>query len=174
MGCLILMSCSSTGWLKALLPKSAFIVEEKAWNAYPYTRTRYTCPFVEKFSLDIETVYREDCGDIENVFKLSNSELSERAVGTLTLFTICNQNCTFNNSFFSLLISDLIDVVKDQSPAASDYVKEEDPCVYVSRKTGRGPLTEAWIQDYWRECKVIFNVKYCCSSSNNRYVNSCF
>jgi hypothetical protein len=70
-----------SGWLKALLPKSAFIVEEKAWNAYPYTRTRYTCPFIEKFSLDIETVYREDCGDIENVFKLSKSELNERAVG---------------------------------------------------------------------------------------------
>nr|CAG4646797.1 EOG090X00NX [Megafenestra aurita] len=116
------------GWLKALLPKSAFIVEEKAWNAYPYTRTRYTCPFIEKFSLDIETVYREDCGDIDNVFKLSNSELNERAV-------------------------DLIDVVKDQLPTASDYVKEEDPCVYVSRKTGRGPLNESWIQDYWRECK---------------------
>nr|CAG4636761.1 EOG090X00NX [Ceriodaphnia reticulata] len=116
------------GWLKALLPKSAFIVEEKAWNAYPYTRTRYTCPFIEKFSLDIETVYREDCGDIDNVFKLSNSELNERAV-------------------------DLIDVVKDQSPTAGDYVKEEDPCVFISRKTGRGPLSENWIQDYWRECK---------------------
>lgn len=67
--------------MKALLPKSAFIVEEKAWNAYPYTRTRYTCPFVEKFSLDIETVYKEDPGDIENVFQLKGSELSERAVG---------------------------------------------------------------------------------------------
>ena len=74
---------SLAGWLKSLLPKSAFIVEEKAWNAYPYTRTRYTCPFVEKFSLDIETVYREDNGDIDNVFKLTNSELSERAVGKL-------------------------------------------------------------------------------------------
>ncbi|XP_045032292.1 protein retinal degeneration B isoform X2 [Daphnia magna] len=116
------------GWLKALLPKSAFIVEEKAWNAYPYTRTRYTCPFIEKFSLDIETVYREDCGDVENVFKLSKSELNDRAV-------------------------DLIDVVKDQLPTASDYIKEEDPCVYVSRKTGRGPLSDSWIQDYWRECK---------------------
>ncbi len=83
---LIILAVSVTkvpisGWLKALLPKSAFIVEEKAWNAYPYTRTRYTCPFIEKFSLDIETVYREDCGDIENVFKLSKSELNERAVG---------------------------------------------------------------------------------------------
>lgn len=138
------------GWLKALLPKSAFIVEEKAWNAYPYTRTRYTCPFVEKFSLDIETVYREDCGDIDNVFKLSNSELNERAVGMF--FGVCRHH--WNVSIF-FDYADLIDVVKDQLPTASDYVKEEDPCVFISRKTGRGPLSETWIQDYWRECKVI-------------------
>nr|CAG4638237.1 EOG090X00NX [Cyclestheria hislopi] len=115
------------GWLKALLPKSALIVEEEAWNAYPYTRTRYTCPFVEKFSLDIETVYKEDCGQIENVFNLNGAELHDRII-------------------------DLIDVAKDQLTGA-DYVKEEDPCLYVSSKTGRGPLTETWIQDYWRECK---------------------
>lgn len=45
-----------------LLPKSALTVEEEAWNAYPFTRTRYTCPFVEKFSLDIETYYFPDDG----------------------------------------------------------------------------------------------------------------
>lgn len=49
------------------------------------------------------------------------------------------------------LLTDLIDVVKDQMV---DYVKEEDPCIYVSRKTGRGPLSDTWIQDYWKECKV--------------------
>ena len=106
------------------------MVEELAWNAYPYTRTRYTCPFVDKFSLDIETVYHEDGGHQDNVFNLKGAELSERAV-------------------------DLIDVVKDLQVAttASDYVREEDPCVYVSRKTGRGPLIDTWINDYARECK---------------------
>ena len=72
-------------WLKAILPKSALIVEELAWNAYPYTRTRYTCPFVEKFSLDIETVYHEDGGHQDNVFNLKASELSERSVGKIHL-----------------------------------------------------------------------------------------
>jgi hypothetical protein len=28
------------GWFKSLLPKSALTVEEKAWNAYPYTKTQ--------------------------------------------------------------------------------------------------------------------------------------
>ena len=58
-----------------------------AWNAYPYTRTRYTCPFIDKFSLDIETVYKTDPGEIENVFNLKKSELNERAVGQLSFFT---------------------------------------------------------------------------------------
>nr|CAG4640614.1 EOG090X00NX [Eulimnadia texana] len=115
------------GWLKGLLPKSALIVEEEAWNAYPYTRTRYTCPFIEKFSLDIETVYKEDVGQQENVFSLNSSELRERIV-------------------------DLIDVVRDQL-SGSDYVKEEDPLLYVSHKTSRGPLNDNWINEYWQECK---------------------
>ena len=35
-------------WFKSLLPKSALSAEEKAWNAYPYTKTIFTCPFVDK------------------------------------------------------------------------------------------------------------------------------
>lgn len=47
----------------------------------------------------------------------------------------------------------MIDVVRDQL-YGTDYLKEEDPSLFVSRKTARGPLTDTWIQDYWRECKV--------------------
>ena len=50
------------GWLKSLLPKTALRVEEEAWNAYPYTKTRHTCPFIEKFFIDIETYYLPDYG----------------------------------------------------------------------------------------------------------------
>lgn len=71
------------GWLKAILPKTALMVEEEAWNAYPYTKTRYTCPFVEKFSLEIETYYFSDNGHQENVFSLSGSDLRNRIVGKL-------------------------------------------------------------------------------------------
>ena len=45
------------GWFKSLLPASALTVEERAWNAYPYTKTVFSCPFVEKFNLEIETFY---------------------------------------------------------------------------------------------------------------------
>ncbi|XP_052857396.1 protein retinal degeneration B isoform X2 [Drosophila gunungcola] len=115
------------GWIKSLLPKSALTVEEEAWNAYPYTRTRYTCPFVEKFSLDIETYYYPDNGYQDNVFQLSGSDLRNRIV-------------------------DVIDIVKDQL-WGGDYVKEEDPKHFVSDKTGRGPLADDWLEEYWREVK---------------------
>lgn len=113
------------GWFKSLVPKSALTVSEEAWNAYPYTKTRYTCPFVEKFSLEIETYYYADNGHQENVFKLSGSDYKNRIV-------------------------DVIDVVKDQLHGA-DYVKEEDPTLFVSQKCNRGPLSENWLEEYWAE-----------------------
>ncbi|KAJ8680190.1 hypothetical protein QAD02_015977 [Eretmocerus hayati] len=115
------------GWFKSLLPKSALMVEEEAWNAYPYTKTRYTCPFVERFSVEIETYYFPDNGHQENVFKLSGSDLRNRVV-------------------------DVIDIVRDQLVGA-DYVKEEDPVLYISEKTGRGPLTDNWLEEYWADVK---------------------
>jgi len=72
---------SAAGWFRAILPKSALIVEEEAWNAYPYTKTIYRCPFIEKFVLEIETVYHNDDGSQENVFNLSATDLESRVVG---------------------------------------------------------------------------------------------
>lgn len=56
---------------------------------------------------------------------------------------------------FTFFSTDVIDVVKDQLHGA-DYLREEDPRIYVSEKTGRGPLDENWVEDYWSECKVSY------------------
>ncbi|NWS76700.1 PITM1 protein, partial [Crotophaga sulcirostris] len=134
-------------WFRALLPKAALQVEEESWNAYPYTRTRwavagprgglrgcpchqahpclcassrYTCPFVEKFSIEIETYYRPDAGQQNNIFNLSAAEKRQR-------------------------ILDTIDIVRDPiSPG--EYKPEEDPKLYHSVKTGRGPLGDDWLE----------------------------
>ncbi|NWZ01846.1 PITM1 protein, partial [Loxia curvirostra] len=107
-------------WFRALLPKAALQVEEESWNAYPYTRTRYTCPFVEKFSIEIETYYRPDAGQQTNIFNLSVAEKRQR-------------------------ILDTIDIVRDPiSPG--EYKPEEDPKLYHSSKTGRGPLGDDWLE----------------------------
>ncbi|KAG5873548.1 hypothetical protein JTB14_024533 [Gonioctena quinquepunctata] len=76
------------GWIKGILPKTALMVEEEAWNAYPYTKTRYTCPFVEKFYLEIETYYYADNGHQENVFQLSGSDLRNRIVDLIDVVKI--------------------------------------------------------------------------------------
>jgi len=116
------------GWFKSLLPKSALTVEEEAWNSYPYTKTRFKCPFVEKFSLEIETYYTPDGGDQENVFKLNDSDIRNRVV-------------------------DLIDVVKDQEGTIYEDPDREDPMLYTSDKTGRGPLSSDWIEEYSEACR---------------------
>jgi len=56
-------------------------IEEEAWNAYPYTKTRYRCPFIERFILEVETSYQADFGTQENIFNLKLQEIEQRVVG---------------------------------------------------------------------------------------------
>ncbi|XP_077376666.1 membrane-associated phosphatidylinositol transfer protein 2-like isoform X2 [Festucalex cinctus] len=129
-------------WFRSILPKAALRVEEESWNAYPYTRTRYTCPFVEKFSIDIETYYMSDTGNQPDVFNMSAADKRLRTV-------------------------DPIDIVTDPI-APHEYKAEEDPRLYKSAKTQRGPLLDDWIEEYnnnpgrmpimcaYKLCKVEF------------------
>ncbi|KAM4616578.1 membrane-associated phosphatidylinositol transfer protein 2-like isoform 4-T4 [Polymixia lowei] len=129
-------------WFRSILPKAALRVEEESWNAYPYTRTRYTCPFVEKFSIDIETYYKPDTGNQADVFNMSTAEKRQRTI-------------------------DPIDIVTDPIPP-HEYKAEEDPRLYKSSKTQRGPLRDDWIEEYnnnpgktlimcaYKLCKVEF------------------
>ncbi|XP_056391600.1 membrane-associated phosphatidylinositol transfer protein 2 isoform X3 [Hyla sarda] len=126
-------------WFRSILPKAALRVEEESWNAYPYTRTRYTCPFVEKFSIDIETFYKSECGELANVFNLSPAEKRQTVL-------------------------DPIDIVKDPIPP-HEYKPEEDPKVYKSVKTKRGPLSDDWIEDHRNNlalsCPIMCAYKLC-------------
>ncbi|XP_034004687.1 membrane-associated phosphatidylinositol transfer protein 2-like isoform X4 [Trematomus bernacchii] len=129
-------------WFRSILPKAALRVEEESWNAYPYTRTRYTCPFVEKFSIDIETYYKPDTGNQADVFNMSAVERRQRSI-------------------------DPIDIVTDPIPP-HEYKAEEDTRLYKSAKTQRGPLLDDWIEEYnnnpgmspimcaYKLCKVEF------------------
>ncbi|XP_075033730.1 membrane-associated phosphatidylinositol transfer protein 2 isoform X7 [Mixophyes fleayi] len=125
-------------WFRSILPKAALRVEEESWNAYPYTRTRYTCPFVEKFSIDIETFYKSDCGEHANVFNLSPAEKRQTTL-------------------------DPIDIVKDPIPP-HEYKPEEDPKMYKSVKTKRGPLSDDWIEEQRNNlgrCPIMCAYKLC-------------
>jgi len=121
------------GWIKAIMPASALQFEEKAWNAYPYCKTVYHCPFLgERFSITIETRYEADNGCQENALHLSPDKLRDRPVDTVDI------------------AYDPIDPTK--------YKEEEDPTLYVSQKTGRGKLQKDWVQ----KCNpVMTSYKYC-------------
>ena len=42
--------------------------------------------------------------------------------------------------------------MKDQQFGA-DYNKDEDPTIFVSEKTNRGPLDDNWLVQHWEEVK---------------------
>ncbi|KAM9490917.1 cytoplasmic phosphatidylinositol transfer protein 1-like [Salvelinus alpinus] len=104
-------------WARAVVP-NIFYVTEKAWNYYPYTITEYTCSFLPKFSIHIETKYEDNKGSNDNIFSDSENKDQEREV------------C-------------FVDIAYDEIPER--YYKEpEDLRYFKSEKTSRGMLQEGW------------------------------
>jgi hypothetical protein len=128
------------GWIKSFIPTSALQVDEKAWNAYPYCKTVYSCPFLgDRFSITITTRYLPDAGTSENAHNRTPEELKERS-GV-----------------------DIIDIANDPIDP-SKYKEEEDPALYESKKTGRGKLGKDWIKNTtpmmcsYKECAVQLRI----------------
>ncbi|XP_012892077.1 PREDICTED: uncharacterized protein LOC106001530 [Dipodomys ordii] len=71
-------------WARAVVPK-IFYVTEKAWNYYPYTITEYTCSFLPKFSIHIETKYEDNKGSND-----SNFDTEASFFFGLNAYSICN------------------------------------------------------------------------------------
>lgn len=106
-------------WIRSLIPK-IFYVTEKAWNYYPHTTTEYTCSFVPKFIISIETCYEDNPGTNDNALGLDEERLASRQV-------------------------DLVDISNDEiSP--KHYKVEEDLKHWRSTKTERGPLDGDWLK----------------------------
>lgn len=104
-------------WLQALCPK-IFYVTEKSWNYYPYTISEYTCSFIPRFNVKIETKYEDNDGSSENALNLPPDLLQSRIVEDIDI---------------SLDIAN-----------TKNYREEEDLKFFRSRKTARGPLTGHW------------------------------
>jgi len=106
-------------WASSFVPTSLVTVEEKAWNAYPYVKIEYSCPFFgERFSIVSETRYYDDDGSQNNVHNLNDEQLKLREV-------------------------DFVDIATEVVDPKY-YKPEEDPLLYNSKKTGRGPLLSGW------------------------------
>ncbi|KAF6724614.1 Cytoplasmic phosphatidylinositol transfer protein 1 [Oryzias melastigma] len=98
-------------WARAVVPK-IFYVTEKAWNYYPYT-----CSFLPKFSIHIETKYEDNKGCNDNIF---DTELKDQE----------REVC-------------FVDIVYDEIPERY-YKESEDLRYFRSEKTSRGMLQEGW------------------------------
>lgn len=105
-------------WLRGFLPKALSTVREEAWNAYPYSKNVIVTPYMDRFSLVMESKYLVGGTRQDNVFELSEEDLAERTV-------------------------DVIDFVNDYSGVVAP--EEENPLAYVSKKTQRGPLDKDWL-----------------------------
>ncbi|XP_058509794.1 cytoplasmic phosphatidylinositol transfer protein 1 isoform X1 [Solea solea] len=104
-------------WARAVVPK-IFYVTEKAWNYYPYTITEYTCSFLPKFSIHIETKYEDNKGSNDNIFSGEPREEETE---------VC-----------------FVDIGYDEIPERH-YKESEDLRYFKSKKTNRGLLQEGWI-----------------------------
>eukprot|EP01104_Vermistella_antarctica_P005038 TRINITY_DN15448_c0_g1_i1.p1 TRINITY_DN15448_c0_g1~~TRINITY_DN15448_c0_g1_i1.p1 ORF type:complete len:301 (+),score=92.22 TRINITY_DN15448_c0_g1_i1:60-905(+) len=109
-------------WIRAMVPTDAMFLYEEAWNAYPVCKTVLTNGYlaIEKFSIVIETWHTNENGQEENVGKLDGKKLKQRKVVN-------------------------IDIAE---PVPTDeYVEEQDPQKFTSKKTGRGPIQPGWSKE---------------------------
>ncbi|KAF7708321.1 cytoplasmic phosphatidylinositol transfer protein 1b [Silurus meridionalis] len=111
----IYLSSKLPSWIKKFVPM-IFYITEKAWNFYPYTITEYTCSFLPKLSIKIETHFENNNGSNENVFEDKPTPQD----------SVC-----------------FLDILSDPIPEKY-YKKHEDLSCWVSDRTGRGPLVDGW------------------------------
>lgn len=116
----------------AILPTSATMMVEKAWNAYPHCRTEYSNPFLgERFQIVVESVHLPDNGSSENALGLPKEKLAVR------------------------------EVVRMDISKRSEGVRME-PSAFQSEKTGRGPLDAGWEQTASpvMTCYKVLSIKF--------------
>ncbi|XP_032803278.1 phosphatidylinositol transfer protein beta isoform-like [Petromyzon marinus] len=107
-------------FVRLFAPEGSLVFHEKAWNAYPYCRTIVTNEYMkDDFFVKIETWHKPDMGTQENVHGLD--ELTWKQVEVMH-----------------------IDIGDRNQVLSSDYKTEEDPALFKSTKTSRGPLGPNW------------------------------
>ncbi|XP_061774811.1 phosphatidylinositol transfer protein alpha isoform-like [Nerophis ophidion] len=107
--------------VRTLAPKGSLEVHEKAWNAYPYCKTVLTNVFMkDKFEIKIETWHKPDMGEMDNVHGIDKEQWA-------------------NTEIVNIDIAEKI--------SAKDYKEDQDPAIFKSAKTGRGPLGPNWKEE---------------------------
>lgn len=125
-------------WMKRLLPDSAAKLKEEAWNAYPYTRNKFSVPLLDKLTLDIESQYLDGPPTLENVFGLAEDEVRERSI---VMVDFANDTSRVKNSpcCATALLAPSGELASSESSANE---------VLTFEPLFRAALTKDWIQEY--------------------------
>ncbi|CAI2186603.1 20410_t:CDS:2, partial [Funneliformis geosporum] len=107
--------------IRLVAPNGSLELYEEAWNAFPHCKTVLTNGYMkENFKLITETMHVDNSrGEIDNALNIP-VDLLEKRKGMI------------------------IDIANDCIDP-KDYKKDQDPTLYHSEKTGRGPLKGDWI-----------------------------
>lgn len=137
-------------FIRMLASKGVFDLHEEAWNAYPYCRTLLKNPgyMKNKFLISVESLHLPNNGFQNNVHELPPEKLQSVQVVPLNIAS---------------------PVYKQ-----SDYKPEEDPLLFKSRKTGRGPLVEdTWINTFKpiMTCYKLISVDFQMKGVQNKVEN---
>lgn len=114
--------------VRAILPAGALDLYEEAWNAYPYCKTVLKNGYMkEYFSIVYETLHVDNSrGEMSNALNISAEDLKKRNVI-------------------------IIDVAHDKLDSKY-YKPDEDPKIFQSIKTNRGPLSDP---DWKENCDPV-------------------
>ena len=119
----IYMIASKVPWfVRKLLPKESTIVHERSWNMYPCVKTVLTNDYFKgSFRIELDTITRvcENGKAEDNVHNLTADQLAKREIVNIN--------------------------IADELPGVI-YKEDEDPALFKSKKTGRGPLGKDWIE----------------------------
>lgn len=115
-------------FVRAIAPHGALDLYEEAWNAYPYCKTVLKNGWMkDNFSIVYETLHVDGSrGELDNALNISKEDLKKREVV-------------------------IIDVANDKVDS-KDYKPHEDPKLFHSDKTGRGPLVDP---DWQKKCDPV-------------------
>nr|CAB3264902.1 cytoplasmic phosphatidylinositol transfer protein 1 [Phallusia mammillata] len=109
-------------WAKSFFP--SIYITERAWNFYPYTITEYTCPWLPRLHIHVETRYEDNKG--------TNGD-----------FTHAKVRDQLSDADFSQREVIYLDLAYDKVPD-KHYKADEDCTKFHSKKTNRGPLQRNW------------------------------
>ncbi len=112
-------------YIRKILPVNLATIHERSWNMYPTVKTILTNDyFTNNFRIQLDTVTRPaQLGGIcdENAHNLTAEQLAKREIV-------------------------VVDIAESVAP--SDYKESEDPLLFKSVKSGRGPLEPGWINTH--------------------------